>query len=78
MKVEYCVVKEKYVIGEKEQLSFGIAAVEAYGDAYSVIASVHNCCKEIHIMSNLVEKCNRLDLSPMHLEDVVNDLLSEV
>ena len=77
MEFKYCVVKEKYLTETKEYVSFGIAAVEIYDGIYHIITTVHNCCSNIDIASELVEKCNRLKLSPVHLNDIVMDFLND-
>ena len=78
MKTEYCVVEEKYMVREKEHLAYGIAEIEVYEDSYSVIEAIHNCCYEKCIIEKIVEKCNRLDISPIHLNEVIIDLLNNI
>ena len=76
MNIKYCVVSEKYMLGSNEYNSYGIAAVEVYNESHNVIASVHNCSCCFDEMRMLAELCNKLKLSPEHLGDVTEDILS--
>lgn len=77
MKTEYCVVEEKYMVGEKEHLAYGIAEIENYEDSYSVISSVHNVCSDFHTIEKLAQKCNLFNLSAIHLDEIIQDLLND-
>lgn len=78
MKTEYCVVEEKYIVGKKEYIAFGIAEIENYEDSYSVIMHLHNICSDFGMIEKILEKCNRLDISPIHLNEVITDLLNDI
>lgn len=78
MKTEYCVVEEKYMVGEKEHLAYGIAEIEVCEGSYNVVSSIHNICSDFEIVEKFAQKFNRFNLSPVHLSDVVQDLLNDV
>ena len=73
--VSYSLVEEKYGIGGKTRISYGIAAysnAETDGTA-TVVAAVHDITADKEKLAKLVENCNRLKLSTIHLYDVVED-----
>ena len=78
MKTEYCVVEEKYMVREKEHLAYGIAEIEVYEDSYNVVSSIHNICLDFEMAEKIAQKCNRFNLSSIHFEDVIQDLLNDV
>ena len=77
--VTYAVSEEKYAFGEECRKSYGIVA---YSNAdqdgtKTIIASVRDITSNRDALARLVSDCNRLELSTMHLNDVVEDFLSE-
>ena len=78
MKTEYCVVEEKYMVGEKDYLAYGIAEIEVCEGSYNVVSSIHNICSDFEMAEKFAQKCNRFNLSSIHLEDVIQDLLNDV
>lgn len=79
MNVTYAVAEEKYALGEERRTSYGIVAysnAEQYGTA-TIVASVHDITSDKQRLRRLVDDCNRLKLSTMHLHDVVEDFLSD-
>ena len=77
----YALTEETYTLPEDSSVSFrrsyGIAAYtdwDTLGTA-SIVASVHDISEDREQILNLVRVCNQLDLSPMHLPDVVQDFL---
>ena len=77
--VTYAVSEEKYVFGEECRKSYGIVA---YSNAdqdgtKTIIASVRDITSNRDALARLVSDCNRLELSTVHLNDVVEDFLSE-
>ena len=77
--VTYGVVEEKYSIGESTRISYGISAYsDCDGDGEAtVIASVHDVTPSREKAQEIAEKCNRAELSALHLQDVIEDFLSE-
>ncbi len=77
--VTYAVTEEKYTLRNESRISYGIAA---YLDAdpngtVTIVASVHDITPNKEKLSKLVDDCNRLKLSTVHLSDIVEDFLSD-
>ena len=78
MNVTYGVTEEIYSLGAASRVSYGIAA---YADAEedgtaTILASVHDVTDDKHVLDELVSLCNLLELSIVHLMDVVEDFLA--
>ena len=79
MNVTYAVAGEKYALGEEKRISYGIVAyanAEQDGTA-TIVASVRDITSDKKRLKKLVDDCNRLELSTVHLLDVVEDFLSD-
>ena len=77
MTITYGIIEEIYSIGYDRRITYGIAAyssAEVDGTA-TVIASIHDINDDKEKLSELVNTCNRLELSVIHLYDVVEDFL---
>ena len=77
--VTYAVTEEKYALGEEKRTSYGIVAyanAEHDGTA-TIVASVRDITSDKKRLKKLVDDCNRLKLSTVHLPDVVEDFLSD-
>ncbi len=77
--VTYAICEEKYVLGNESRISYGIVAcsnADQDGTA-TIIASVHDITDDKERLSKLVDDCNELELSIAHLNDVVEDFISE-
>ena len=77
--VTYAISEEKYVFGEEYRTSYGIVAFSnADRDGTkTIVASVRDVTSNRDALARLVSDCNRLKLSTVHLNDVVEDFLSE-
>lgn len=78
MNVTYGVTEEIYSLGAASRVSYGIAA---YADVVedgtaTIVASVHDVTSDKQALCELVSICNRLELSSVHLMDVVEDFLT--
>lgn len=76
--ITYGVVEERYTVGAKTRLSYGIAAfdtVESDGIS-TVVASIHDITDDRNSLTELVKQCNSSRLSLTHLYDVIADYLS--
>lgn len=78
MNVTYGVTEEIYSLGATSRISYGIAA---YADAEedgtaTIVVSVHDVTTDKQALDDLVSLCNRLELSTVHLMDVVEDFLA--
>ena len=79
IKVTYGIVEERYTLGNESRVSYGISA---YSDANengtaTIVSSVHDITSNKESLARLVDDCNRLKLSTVHLHDVVEDFLSD-
>ena len=78
MNITYGITEEIYSLGSDRRVSYGIAAyanAEEDGTA-TVVASVHDITTDKQSLSELVLSCNRLGLSTIHLEDAVENFLT--
>ena len=78
MKVVYGIVEEIYSCGSKTRISYGIVAFASEFDnvVSTIIASVHDVTLDKQKLQALIHLCNDLELSPIHLNDVVQDFLN--
>ena len=78
MNITYGITKEIYSIGKYRRVSYGIAAyanAKEHGTT-NIIAAVHDVTADRRSLTRLVALCNRLDVSSLHLSDVVADFLA--
>ena len=77
MKVVYGIVEEIYSCEKVTRISYGIAAFAAAPDntVPAVTVSVHDITSESQELLDFIQLCNDLGLSPIHLNDVVQDFL---
>jgi len=79
MNITYGLVEEHYAWNGHLRISYGIA-IFADADAdgtVTVISAVHDITSDRSRLENLIQRCNDLDLSPIHLEDVIEDFLED-
>ena len=75
--ITYAVSEERYTFGDETRTAYGIVA---YSNAdqdgsKTIVASVRDVTADKASLSRLVNDCNRLELSTVHLSDVVEDFL---
>jgi len=75
--ITYAVSEERYTFGNETRTSYGIVA---YSNAdqdgsKTIVASVRDVTSDKTSITKLVNDCNRLELSTVHLSDVVEDFL---
>ncbi len=75
--ITYAVSEERYTFGDEARTSYGIVA---YSNAdqdgsKTIVASVRDVTSNKADLTGLVDDCNRLELSTVHLSDVVEDFL---
>ena len=77
--ITYGVVQETHMIGKGTRTSYGIVAYSdaEYDGTATVVASVRDVCSDWEEILVFVETCNRIGLSLTHLNDVVDDFLSD-
>ena len=78
MNVTYGITKEIYSLGDSSRISYGIAAyANSEEDGTStIVASIHDITANEQAILELVQQCNRLELSTIHLNDVIEDFLA--
>lgn len=78
MNITYGLTEELYTLGTDIRIAYGIAA---YSDANedgiaTIVASVHDVAADKQSLADLVLWCNRLKLSLIHFNDIVEDFLA--
>ena len=75
--ITYAISKENYAFGNETRTSYGIVAYSNANQdgSKTIVASVHDVTSDKHSLTELVNDCNRLELSTVHLNDVVEDFL---
>ena len=79
MSITYGITEEIYSLGTESRRAYGIAAYadsEEDGTA-TIVSSVRDITDDKQALMNLVSLCNRLELSIIHLNDVVEDFLAD-
>ncbi len=75
MSVTYGIIKEIYDLGENSRVSYGISAYDVVDGSVVECDSVHDITSDKDKLIRLVELCNNLNLSIIHLHDIVEDFL---
>ena len=75
--ITYAIYKEKYAFGNETRTSYGIVAYSNANQdgSKTIVASVRDITSDKTSLTKLVDDCNRLELSTVHLNDVVEDFL---
>ena len=75
--VTYAVVEEKYTQPKGERISYGIAVYSGTEQESErvLIDSIHDITSDKEKIEKLVNDCNHLGLSTVHIYDVVEDFL---
>ena len=75
--ITYAVSEEKYTFGNEMRTSYGIVAYSnaKQDGSKTIVASVRDVTSDKAGLTKLVNDCNRLKLSTVHLNDVVEDFL---
>ena len=68
----FFLVKGEYILEDQKHIGYGIGC---YMDRKEMI--FEDLSENCRTVSNFVEKCNMLHLSPTHLRDAVDDFLLE-
>ena len=76
--ITYGIVKEMRYCKDMERVSYGIAAYLDYkeDDMGTVVASVSDISEDRKKVEELVDRCNRLELSVEHINGVVMDFVA--
>lgn len=72
----YALVEERWLLNEVARVSYGIAVycTEPDGSAVPTVA-YHDITPDRQRLLALIRQCNLLRLSPLHLQDAINDFL---
>lgn len=75
--ITYEIVEERYRLGDRERISYGIAVylTAELADNAPPIISVHDITSDRLLVVEFVKKFNALGLPLYQLEDVIEDLL---
>ena len=75
--ITYAISKEKYAFGNETRTSYGVVAYSNANQdgSKTIVASVRDITSDKTSLTKLVDDCNRLELSTVHLNDVVEDFL---
>ena len=76
--ITYAVVEEHYALGEIERISYGIVvySTSALEQTACVVASVCDITSDSKRLLALVQRCNDLQLSVIHLHDIIEDFFA--
>lgn len=72
--ITYILCRETYKSKRSERITYGIAAYAE--DKQTCITKLHDITSDKKALAELVSLCNRLQLSPIHLHDVIEDFLT--
>ena len=73
----YGLLKSEVLSGQKARTSYGIALCQADAGVLIILRSVTDLTTDRERALALIERCNRLALSPIHLDDIIEDFLVE-
>ena len=78
MNILYVITEETYSSEASIRISYGIAvyAVGKDGSTTAMIDAIHDITSHKKALIELVALCNRLELSVLHLHEVVDDFLA--
>ena len=71
-----CILTTTTYHTEKELNFYGVALVEQDGNSYELIRAFNDLTQDKVSVENLIDNCNKLCLEEIHLEEVVDDLMS--
>ncbi len=76
--ITYGIVKEIYILNQMSRTSYGIVAYSCSEDegTANIITSVHDVTSDRNSIEKLISLCNSLQLSAIHLDDIVEDFFA--
>jgi len=77
--IKYCLIEDELVCGDDTRISYGISAYSGTESEYTpdIRISVHDITSDKNRIINLINLCNQLELSSIHLHDVIDDFLAD-
>ena len=78
MNIIYEMTEESYSSEGNTRVSYGIAAYadSKDGGTATIIDVIHDITSDKQALLALITLCNQLNLSPMHLREVIDDFLA--
>lgn len=74
---KYVLIKSSYKLEEAEHTTYGIGIADAHDGGSELIEAVSGLSCDKQRVERLAELCTKLELSPEHLYDVIDDFLAE-
>ena len=78
MEHEYILVQSTYANGTCTRTSFGIAVVAKNDESMATLETYADLSSNKTSVQELVRMFNEAELEPIHLEDIVQDFLSDL
>jgi len=78
MKYRYFIIKEEWMEEGANQTRYGIAVACIYDECYDIIESYADVSTDEEAVSEFVQKCNDLQLDPVHFSEVIQDFLADI
>lgn len=74
----YGVIETMFSVESEKRTTYGIAvyANSATDGSATVLISISDISADRALIEELVNRCNRLQLSPLHLKDIISDFFS--
>ncbi|MCQ2552900.1 MAG: DUF6514 family protein [Clostridia bacterium] len=72
--ISYELISETAEVEEEQVNSYGIICKKAG----KVLLEIHDISENKALIEGLIKDCNELDLSPEHLQDVVEDIIIQI
>ena len=73
LNAQYYLIEEAYHFPTDTQIFFGIVCIIQTRRKMLVIDEVHHISADRTTLLELIERCNTGELSPIHLQDVIED-----
>ena len=75
--VTYGLIEETFILKLNVVKLYGVVAYKNIGsDNEIILDSIRNISTNKEVVQCLIDKCNKYNLSIIHLEDVVNDMIN--
>ncbi|MBQ7346483.1 MAG: hypothetical protein IJW55_00845 [Clostridia bacterium] len=75
MKTSYATVRSEYAQNGSTYVTYGIALTEEENGFITILETIPNLCANQVKVQQLADLCNTLELSPIHLHEVIQDFL---
>ena len=77
--VAYGICEEIYEMQGERRVSYGLAVydIEDNESTATVLEHISDITEDYERLSELIKACNSLEFSPIHLDEVVEDFLSD-